>query len=287
MKSLAGGLAVAALVLAASACGGGGSSGTPTIAVGAARTYHLSGFGPTSGIVAGRPTLVHFTIVRPDGKPLTQYREGKGPHTGADLVIVRDDDSHVLYIDTQGHANGLISQQVVFPAPGRYRVVIDAYPKPTSATSPFNFQLFTWVTVRGTPELQRTLPAFAPTEVVDGYRFTLAGTPRLHAIQPAFLTFHVTGPDGKPAVFGEWRGALAHAIFIRDHSLDYFHTHVCPPGANYCGTKIGGASVAGVSSTPGVLKVGVLAPVPGVWRMFLLTYIGGKERVAPFTFTIR
>ena len=46
---------------------------------------------------------MHFTIVKPDGKPLTAYREGSGPHTGADLIIVRDDDSHVLYIDTTGH----------------------------------------------------------------------------------------------------------------------------------------------------------------------------------------
>ena len=230
---------------------------------------------------------MHFTIVKPDGKPLTAYREGSGPHTGADLIIVRDDDSHVLYIDTTGHPNGLISQRVVFPAPGRYRVVIDAYPKQTSPTSPFNFQLFEWVTVAGTPDLQKTLPPFSASEVVDGVRFTLAREPKLRAIQPAFLTFHVTDPAGRPAQFSLWRGALAHAIFIRDHSLDYFHTHVCQPAATNCGTKLGAASVTGVSSTPGKLKVGVLVPVPGTWRLFLLTHIDGKERVAPFTLVVK
>ena len=36
-----------------------------------------------------------------------------------------------------------------------------------------------------------------------------------------------------------------------------------------------------------MLKVGVLVPVPGTWRLFLLTYIDGKERVAPFTLTVK
>jgi hypothetical protein len=62
---------------------------------------------------------------------------------------------------------------------------------------------------------------------------------------------------------------------------------VCAPGATNCGTRLGGTSVTGVSSTPGKLKVGVLVPVPGTWRLFLLTYIGGKERVAPFTLPVR
>jgi hypothetical protein len=256
------------------------------VTIKAAQTYHLSGFGPTHGIEPGRPTLVHFTIVQPDGKPLTQYREGKGPHTGADLVIVRSDDSHVLYIDTRNHPSGLVTQRVAFPAPGRYRVVIDAYPKAGTTLAPTNFQLFESVAVSGKPRLS-PLPAFEKSEVVDGYRFTLVGTPALRAISPKTITFHVTDSAGRPAHFELWRGALAHAIFIRRGSLDYFHTHVCPPGANYCSSRLGGLRVSGVSSTPGVLKVGVLAPVPGVWRMFLLTYIGGRERVAPFTLTVK
>jgi hypothetical protein len=50
-----------------------------------------------------------------------------------------------------------------------------------------------------------------------------------------FCIVKVTDPSGHLAAFGTWRlsapgaGALAHAIFIHDHSLDYFHTHVCWP----------------------------------------------------------
>jgi hypothetical protein len=274
-------LALAALAGLAAGCGGSGSSG-PAVTVQAARTYHLTGFGPTAGIKAGKPTLISFTIVQPDGKPLTSYRHGSGPHNGVDLVIVRSDDSHLLYEDTDIHAGGRITQPVVFPAAGRYRVVIDAYPQPSGPTSPYNFQLFETVTVAGTARLERPPPS-APSVTVDGYRFTLAGHPALHAIQPAFLTFTVTNPQGAPAVFTPWRGALAHAIFIRQRSLDYFHTHVCPPGATNCTARLGGASVAGTSSTPGRLKVGVLVPVAGIWRLFLLCRPNGKVVTAPFT----
>src|SRR6185312_9787733 len=63
-------------------CGGAGSS-TPTLpTVQAARMSQLAGFEPAGTVVAGRPVTVAFTIRQPDGKPLTDYRRGTGPHTG-------------------------------------------------------------------------------------------------------------------------------------------------------------------------------------------------------------
>jgi hypothetical protein len=82
------------------------------------------------------------------------------------------------------------------------------------------------------------------------------------------------------------RGALAHAIFIRRRSLDYFHTHVCPPGATNCAARLGGARVAGTSSAPGRLKVGVLVPVAGTWRLFLICRPDGTVVTAPFTLRV-
>ena len=273
------------LALAAAGCGSSSGSqlATPTIAP--ARIFHLAGFTPTAPVRAGHPTRISFTIIQPSGAPLTAYKQGSGPHTGVDLVIVRSDDSHLLYEDTDIAPNGKISQPVVFPAPGRYRIMVDAYPKQTSQSSPFNFQLFTWLTVAGAAKPQ-PLPAFTPTVNVDGYRFTLPRRLSLHAIQPAFLPVSVRDPQGRPAVFTLWRGALAHAIFIRAGSLDYFHTHVCPPGATNCTSRFGTARVTGTSSTPGKLKVGVLVPLPGTWRLFLLTDIDGHQLTAPFTLNV-
>jgi hypothetical protein len=273
---------VMAALLALAGCGGSSNSAVSVPRVAPAATYALAHFQPKQPIVPGRPTTISFTIQQPTGRPLTAYRKCCEPHEGVDLIIVRSDDSHIQYNDSDISADGRVSQPVVFPAPGRYRIVVDAYPAHTSPGSPINFQLFRWVTVRGAFHAQR-LPPYHSAVVVDGYRFQVVGHPHLRAIQATFLTINVTTPTGGKAAFGTWRGALAHAIFIHQGSLDYFHTHVCSPGARYCTSVLGAARVTGTSSQPGVLKVGVLLPVPGTWRLFLLTYLGGHHIVAPFT----
>jgi hypothetical protein len=272
---------LALVVLAPAGCGGSSSSGFPTIQP--ARTYELTGFEPAGTVRAGRPTTVSFVIRQPSGEPLTQYKHGPGPHTGIHLIIVRSDLGAIIHRHPPVAADGRTSERVVFPTPGRYRMVVDAYPATTGPQT--NFQLFRWITVAGR-HVAQPLPPFRRSEVVGGYRFTIEQTPHLHAIQAALLKVDVAGPDGKPASFTPWYGALAHAIFFRKGSLDYFHTHVCAPGATGCASVFGGASVTGRSSTPGRLTVGVLVPVPGTWRLFLQCKIGGRILTAPFTLRV-
>jgi len=272
-----------ALVGLLAGCGGGGSV-APTITVGAAHTYALSGFTPTQPVTVGKPTRVSFTILQPDGKPLTQYKHGAGPHNGVHLIIVRRDLATIIHQHPPIDPNGMISDTVTFAKPGPYRVVIDAYPK-TSGPVP-NFQLFSRITVAGAYHPQ-PLPPFRSSETVDGYHFTLHGTPHLRAIEPEFLDFTITTPGGAPATFGTWFGALAHAIFFRRGSLDYFHTHVCAAGVAGCTSIFGAARVTGTSTTPGHLKVGVLVPVSGTWRLFLQCRIDGHVLTAPFTLRVQ
>jgi len=265
------------------ACGGG--SAAPALpAAQPARTFSLSGFRADTPIEAGTPVHVGFTIAQPDGSPLTSYARGSGPHTGVHLLFVRDDLSAIVHHHPPIAADGSIDDTVSFPEPGRYRMVVDAYPKLAQA-SLTNFQLFRWVTVTGKAKTA-PLPAYAASQVVDGYRVTIAGTPRLKAVSAAFLTIEVTDRHGRPAHFTPWYGALAHAIFFRQGSLDYFHTHVCSPGASGCTSALGGASVTGTSDTPGRLRVGVLVPVSGTWRLFLQTKVAGHVITAPFTLTV-
>jgi hypothetical protein len=272
--------------LAALALAGCGSSGSGNgITVGAARTYELAGFGPAAPVRPGAPTTVSFTIDQPSGAPLTAYRRGSGPHTGIHLIIVKSDLSTIIHDHPPVGPDGKLSEQVTFPSPGRYRVVVDAYPASTPSGQT-NFQLFRWITVAGTAKRQ-PLPPFSPVVKSDGYTVALHGTPKLTAIEPAFLTVTVTDPQGRPARFTPWFGALAHAIFFRAGSLDYFHTHVCAPGASGCTSILGGTKVTGSSSTPGKLTVGVLVPVSGTWRLFLQCRVNGHVLTAPFTLHVR
>ncbi|MFL5937948.1 MAG: hypothetical protein ACJ76U_14035, partial [Gaiellaceae bacterium] len=247
----------------------------------AARTFQLANFAPGAAVRAGKPTTVSFAIAQPDGKPLTTYKRGGGPHTGVHLIVVSDDLSTMIHRHPPVGADGTLRERLVLPRPGKYRVVVDAYPQGQP-----NFQLFRSIDVSG-PAKPKPLPPFTRTVDTDGYRVALHGNPRLRAVQPGFLDITVTDPHGKPTRFSPLYGALAHAIFFKSGTLDYFHTHVCAPGASGCTSTLGGARVSGRSTTPGKLRVGVLVPVAGRWRLFLQTRADGHVITVPFTLEVR
>jgi hypothetical protein len=273
-------LCICLTVLVVAGC----ASSRPTVpTIGPARTFGLTGFGPRL-IAHPGPAKLSFAISQPSGAALTAYRHGAGPHTGVHLIVVRDDLSAIIHRHPPIGADGRISQVIDFPSPGPYRVLVDAYPAVRGA--PRNFQLHEDVRVRGTYK-PKPLPAFSPKVTVDGYHVTLSGPKSLHAIEPAHLTATVSDPSGRPLRFHPWYGALAHAVFFRKGTLDYFHTHVCGPDTPGCTSIFGGTKVTGTSSKPGKLQVGVLLPVAGTWQLFLQFQAGGKILTAPFTLKVR
>jgi hypothetical protein len=275
--------ALAVLVLAAATMAGGcgSSSSSPTISIGAAKTYSLADWS-LQDVTAGRPAKLSFQIDQPTGGAMTRFKTGPGPHTGVHLIIVRQDLGAIIHHHPPVQPNGRLEDTLTFPSGGRYRVVVDVYP----ATGPRNFQLFRWITVNGRkpPPTPNTT---ASVVVVDGNRFVMHPHPPLHAIQAAFLTFTVTDKSGKPATFTPYYGALAHAIFFREGTLDYFHTHVCSPAAVSACANFGATRVTGTSTKPGLLRVGVLLPLSGTWRLFLQCQINGQIVSAPFTLVVR
>jgi hypothetical protein len=275
-------LAVTAVVLAAGCSSSSSRPAAPTI--GAARTFHLAGFAPTGAVQPGKQIVVAFRIDQPSGSALVDYRRGSGPHTGVHLIVVRNDLSVIIHRHPKVGPGGEIRQPLVLPRPGPYRVLVDAYPNLSGPLR--NFQLFANVRARGAYRPQ-PLTRFTSTEIVDGYRVTLRGARHLKAIDPIPVTATVVDPAGRPVRFQPWYGALAHAIFFRKGSLDYFHTHVCSPGATGCTSILGGARAVGRSSRPGKLNVVVLVPLPGTWRLFLQFQAHGKIVTAPFTLKVR
>lgn len=259
----------------------GCSSAQPSVpTVAPARTYELAGFQPLRVPRPG-PVRLSFTIRQPSGQPLTAYKRGPGPHTGVHLIVVRRDLSALVHRHPPIGADGRIEDTITLPSPGPYRVLVDAYPAKTR-----NFQLHQDIRVAG-PYRPQPLPQFDPVVTHDGYRISLAGPRILHAIEPAFFVATITDPQGRPAQFTPWFGALAHAIFFRSGSLDYFHTHVCGPATPGCTSVFGGAKVTGSSTTPGKARVGVLLPVAGTWRLFLQFRTNGRIITAPFTLRVR
>jgi hypothetical protein len=188
---LLGSVLLAATVL--TGCGGSSSPSFPTI--GAAKTYEVADFTPTVIPTAGKPTTVSFGIQQPDGTLMTKFKKGPGPHTGVHLIFVRSDLGYLIHLHPPVGADGKLSIPVTFPAPGKYRVVIDVYP--ADATIQPNFQLFRTITVRGAYS-PMALPAPGGTVTV-----TLAGRdpdspPQslLYTLDPATLPGPVLDPVG-------------------------------------------------------------------------------------------
>jgi hypothetical protein len=269
----------AALMVAG--CSSSSRPAVPTIAP--ARTFGLTGFTPARIAHPGRAQL-SFTIRQPSGAPLTSYRRGAGPHTGVHLIVVRHDLTTIIHRHPPIGTDGKIEETIDFPSPGPYRVLIDAYPALPGA--PRNFQLHADVRV-GRTYRPRPLPPFSRVVTPGGYRVTLHAPPRIHPIAATTLTATILDPSGRSVVFHPWFGALAHAIFFRAGSLDYFHTHVCGPSTPGCTSIFGGAKVVGRPAGPGKLNVGVLLPVAGRWRLFLQFRDRGRIVTAPFTLRVR
>jgi hypothetical protein len=272
-------------VAALAGCGSSAGGAVSVPSIGAARTFTLGGFTPTAPIAVGHPTTISFTVRMPDGRPLTQYKTGSGPHTGVHLILVRDDLAYIIHKHPPIAASGLLRQTVTFPAPGPYRVLVDLYPNIPGGAP--NFQLFTTVNVTGRYK-PIALPPFRADEVIDGYHFDMQGTPHVHAIQAQFVHVNVTDRSGHEVKFEPWFGALAHAIFFHQGSLDYFHTHICAPDAPNCGTLPGVAAtrITGAATAPGKLTIGVLLAVPGTWRLFLQLRQGSRILTAPYTLKV-
>jgi hypothetical protein len=271
------------LPLAAVLAGCSGGSSTPTITVGPAKQYELVDRSPTKSVVAGRPTTVAFTVRQPSGKSLTKFKTGPGPHTGVHLIIVSEDLSTIIHRHPPPDADGRVSERVVFPRPGVYTVLADIYPKTGQLP---NFQLRYKINVSGkmTP---RPLPPFKAVQTVDGYRVVLHGKPKLRVARPAILHFTVTAPNGKPAPFTVWYGALGHAVFFQKGTLAYFHTHICGPNTPGCTSVLGQPSIKGQSTKPGVMNAGILLPGAGTWELFLQFKSNGKIVTVPYTLRVR
>jgi hypothetical protein len=275
------------LILVAGLLAGCGSSSDGAVTVppvAPARVFTLGDFAPTQTVAPNRPVQMTFAVRLPSGRTLTTYRTGPGPHTGVHLIIVRDDLAYIIHEHPPITARGVLHQTITFPAPGPYRVLVDIYPNLRGGQP--NFQLVRSVRVAGAYH-PRPLPPFKAEQVIDGYHFDMAGgRPKLHAIQAMFVHVDVTDPHGQPVRFVPWFGALAHAIFFHQGSLDYFHTHVCAPNAVDCTSILGASRVTGRSSAPGRITLGVLLPVAGTWRLFLQMNVRGQVLTAPFTLRV-
>jgi len=142
------------------------------------------------------------------------------------------------------------------------------------------------------PKLNQYDGQAIPEDIVKGERFAfIKGTPKLLG-SPFQFTRH--GQSG-----AELSDLLPHLskhvddlAIIRSMKTTQFN-HA--PAQIFMNTghqvigrpSLGATQVKGSSTTPGELRVGVLVPVAGTWRLFLQTRANGRVLTVPFTLEVK
>ncbi|GAA2208422.1 hypothetical protein GCM10009850_038800 [Nonomuraea monospora] len=213
---------------------------------------------PITSITTGVPTDFKFTVIGPDGKPVTGYQveHDKKLH----FIVASRDLTSFQHLHPEMTPDGTWSVKLTVPKAGAYRAFADFAP-----TGGEKLTLGADLQAAGDyrPE---PLPHVSRTAAVDDYTVNLAGD--LVPGQSSKLTLTVS-KDGEPVTDLEpYLGAYGHLVALRAGDLAYLHVH--PEESEKAGPEI---------------TFYAEAPSRGDYRLFLDFKHEGKVRTASFTAT--
>ncbi|MEU8080329.1 hypothetical protein AB0B31_33350 [Catellatospora citrea] len=225
--------------------------------------YRLQPLTAALSTTAAQP--MRFTIIGPDGRPVTDYT----PTHGRDLhlIVVRRDLTGFQHVHPSRGADGIWEIPVQATAgAGQYRLFADFRPAALDSALTLGVDL----PAAGTYEPQ-PLPAATRTATVDGYTVALDGD--LVPGTSSKLTLTVT-EDGVPVTdLQPYLGAYGHLVALREGDLAYLHVH--PDGEPGDGRTPAGPQIVFHTEVPSA----------GAYRLFLDFQHGGVVRTAAYTAT--
>lgn len=204
---------------------------------------------------------VSFTVVRPDGKPLTNYTavHDKKLH----FIAVKRDLSGFQHVHPALDKNGTWATTLSLTS-GQWRVFADFDPAGKTQQMTLGADLAVAGMLAPQP-----LPASSRTATVDGYTVTLDGN--LTAGTQSKLTLSVA-KDGTPVTdLQPYLAAYGHLVALREGDLAYLHVH--PDGAPGDGKTEPGPDVTFYAE----------APSAGNYRLYLDFKHHGAVHTAEFT----
>ena len=210
-------------------------------------------------------TGLRFSILGPDGRPVTDYRQthDKDLH----LIVVRRDMTGFQHVHPKLDGNGVWAASPTLGS-GPWRVFADFQPAGLDEAITLGADL----SVEGA-YAAKPLPAPAPVARVDDYAVTLKGS--LVAGKESTLTLSVS-KNGKPVTdLQPYLAAYGHLVVLRDDDLAYLHVH--PEGAPGDGSTEPGPDITFTTT----------APSRGTYRLFLDFRHEDSVRTAEFTATAK
>jgi hypothetical protein len=218
----------------------------------------------TATIAPGLTTSFTFTVLGPDGLPLTRYTRthDKDLH----LILSRRDLTQFQHVHPTRRGDGTWTVPLHITEAGPYKVFADFTP----AGLDRSIVLAADLSVPGnyTPS---SLPAASSTTSVDGVDVAVQG--RLVAGTSSKLTFTLR-TDGKPVTdLQPYLGAFGHLVALREGDLAYLHVH--PDGGHAAGGNHGGPEITFFADVP----------TAGAYRLFLDFQQSGVVHTATVTAT--
>jgi hypothetical protein len=202
---------------------------------------------------------VGFTVIGPDGRPVTAYDEQH--ERDLHLIVVRRDLTGFQHVHPRLDVTTGRWTTRVDLLPGAWRLLADFWP---SGGEPLVLGADLLVPGDFTPE---PLGADQLTAHVDGYDVTLAGS--VEAGEETVLTATVTR-DGEPVTdLQPYLGAYGHLVSLRGGDLGYLHVH--PRDDTGPGPEI---------------SFDTEFPTEGQYRLFLDFRHGGSVHTAAFTVSV-
>ncbi|WP_055588148.1 hypothetical protein [Peterkaempfera griseoplana] len=220
----------------------------------------------TSRLAAGMPTAYRFTVMGPDGRPVTDFTLDQTERMH--FYAVRSDLTGFQHIHPAMAPDGTWTAPLAALTPGRWRVYASFTPAGGSGAG-HDLVLSHTVTVPG-DHADTPLPAAASTTAVDGYTVRVAGELMAGMAHP--LTVTITR-NGRPVTdLQPYLDSYAHLTAFHEGDQAFAHLH--PQ-----------VQVTGDHGGPTLPFHAELAR-SGNWRLFLQFRTGGTLHTAQLTLAV-
>jgi hypothetical protein len=234
------------------------------------RPYSLTVQSRPSPARAGNPVELVFTVRDPRDMPVHDFvAVHERPFH---LFIVSEDLSSFQHVHPVVTNDGTLTVSTVLPSPGRYQLIADFFPQGgipqqlerAIVTAGYTAPLGRSHLVPDAVLRQRAgdlMISLVPLTTTEG------ATPTAGVL--ALFDIRVTDAQGRPVALEPYLGAWAHVLMVNESLSEAIHAHA--------------DRVTGVS---GALRLELLPPTAGVYRMWIQVQHGGEVLTAPFTFAV-
>lgn len=225
--------------------------------------YRLTSLSAPTAI--GVDGSLSFTLVGPDGSPVTDYTVSHDKELH--LIVVRSDGAGFRHVHPTRTGPGVWSIDWRWDIAGSHRVYADFVPADHGEQ----------LTLTSTVEVAGDYTPAAPTAdrmrtEIDG--LAVEATGQLRAGETSVLEFTVTRDGAPVTTIQPYLGAYGHLVALRSGDLAYLHVH--PQGAE--------PPDATTVSGP-VVSFAAEAPTPGRYLLYLDVRIDDTVRSVPFVMT--